>query len=273
MFIAVAGIGVLAYVATNLTAYVVEGELAQSFGRRRMEKMISSCQDHYIVCGLGTTGSYIVQELSGTRRPYVILDADKDVVEKALQSSPGQNVLEGDATSTEALIKAGIERARGVFAVTGDDNQNLVISLTAKQISPRVRVVARCANVKNEEKLRRAGADAVVSPGFIGSLRMTSEMIRPTVVLFLDMMLRERDRNLRVEEIPLPDRFVGKPISALELKRHPQTLVLAVKTKDGWIYNPPRDYVIRVADILVYISTPEGKGDLEIFLETGVVQG
>ncbi len=266
IFIAIAGIGTLTYVVTNLTAHVVEGELTESFRRRRMEKTVNNYRNHFIVCGFGAIGSYIAGELYGTGRPYVVMDADKEVVEKALQSLPDQIVLEGDATNNDALIKAGIERARGLFAVTGDDNQNLVISLTTKQVNPRVRVVARCNDVRNDEKIRRAGADAVVSPGFIGALRMSSEMIRPTVVSFLDMMLRERDKSLQVEEIPLPNAFVGKAISALDLRRHPQTLVLAIKTKDSWIYNPPRDYVIQIGDILVYISTPEGKDELDRFI-------
>ncbi len=267
IFIAISGIGALTYVVTNLTAHVVEGELTESFRRRRMEKMVNNYRNHFIVCGFGAIGSYIAGELYGTGRSYVVMDADKEVVERALQSLPDQIVLEGDATDNDALIKAGIERARGLFAVTGDDNQNLVISLTAKQVNPRVRVVARCNDIRNDEKIRRAGADAVVSPGFIGGLRMASEMIRPTVVSFLDMMLRERDKSLQVEEISLPEAFVGKAISALDLRRHPQTLVLAIKTKDRWIYNPPRDYVIQIGDILVYISTPEGKDELDRFLQ------
>ncbi|MFC2072543.1 potassium channel family protein [Chloroflexota bacterium] len=266
IFIAISGIGMLTYVATNLVGLVVEGELTESFRRRRMEKIVNNYRDHFIVCGFGVIGSYIADELHSTRRPCVIVDGDKAVVEKALQSLPDHIVLEGDATNSDTLIKAGIERARGLFAVTGNDNQNLVISLTAKQVNPRVRVVARCNEVRNDEKIRRAGADAVVSPGFIGGVRMTSEMIRPTVVSFLDMMLRERDKNLLVEEISLPEAFVGKAISALDLKRHPQTIILALKTKDGWLYNPPRDYVIQIADMLVYISTPEGKDELERFL-------
>ncbi len=266
ILIAVSGIGILTYVFTNITAIVLEGQLTESFRRRKKEKMVNNYRDHFIVCGLGAIGAYIAAELYGTRRPYVIVEADKEVVEKALQSLPDQIVIEGDATNNDTLMKAGIERAKGLFAVTGDDNQNLVISLTTKQLNPRVRVVARCTDIKNDEKVRRAGADAVVSPGFIGGLRMTSEMMKPTVVSFLDMMLREKDKTLEVEEIFLPDAFVGKPISALDLRRHPHTLILAVKTEEGFIYNPPRDYVIRITDILVYISTPEGKDELERFL-------
>ena len=266
IFIAISGIGIMTYVATNLIGLVVEGEFTESFRRRRMEQMVNNYRGHFIVCGLGVVGSYITGELNSTKRRCVIVDIDKEVVAKALQSLPDQIVLEGDATNNDTLMKAGIERARGLFAITGDDNRNLVISLTAKQINPSVRVVALCTDIRNDEKIRRAGADSVVSPRFIGGLRMTSEMIRPTVVSFLDMMLREKDKTLLVEEISLPDVFVGKPISALDLKRHPQTLVLAIKAKEGFIYNPARDYVIRSSDILVYISTPEGKDELERFI-------
>lgn len=263
IFIAISGIGALTYFVTNLTGLVVEGALTESFRRRKMENRANNYRDHFIVCGFGVVGSYVAEELRGTRRPYVIVDEDKEAVAKALESLPDQIVLEGDATNNDILIKAGIERAKGLFAVTGDDNQNLVISLTAKQLNHKVRVVARCADIRNDEKIKRAGADAVVSPGFSGGLRMASEMLRPAVVSFLDMMLREQDQNLRVEEISLPDAFIGKALSALDLKRHPQTLVLAIKTKDGWIYNPPRDYPIAATDTLVYISTPEGKDELE----------
>src|ERR1035437_8886123 len=223
-----------------------------------MNKVVNKYEGHAIVCGFGTIGAYIAAELHGAKRPYVIVELDKELLEKALLMSPDQIVIEGDATDSETLIKAGIERAKGVFAVAGDDNQNLVVSLTAKQINPRVRVVAHCLDVKNEEKMKRAGADAVVSPRFIGSLRMTAEMVRPNAVSFLDMMLREKEKDLQIEEISLPDSFVGKTLLNLDLKRYPETLILAIRAKDGWIYNPSRAYLVRNGDILVYISTPEG---------------
>ena len=138
-----------------------------------------------------------------------------------------------------------------------------MITITAKQLNPNVRVVARCNEIRNSEKMKKAGADAVVSPGFIGGLRMASEMIRPTAVSFLDTMLRDREKNLRVEEIPVPDTFIGKAISALNLKRHPHTLLLAVKTREDWIYNPPDDYVIKPGNTLVFMITPEVLRELE----------
>ncbi len=266
VFISIAGIGVLLYTITNLTALMVEGELTESFRRKRMEKMANNLKEHYIVCGLGSIGFYIVNELHTTKRPHIVIDIDRSHMEKTLESLNKEIFIEGDATDNSILLKAGVEKAKGLFAVTGDDNQNVVIALTAKQLNPNLRVVARCIETKNTEKMKRAGADAVVSPGFIGGLRMASEMVRPTVVSFLDMMLRDREKNLRVEEVFLPQSLAGKAISDLNLKRYSQALLLAAKMKDNWIYNPPEDYVIAAETSLIFMTTPEGRLELEEFI-------
>jgi voltage-gated potassium channel len=269
IFIAISGIGVLMYVVTNLTALVVEGELTKSLRRRRMERMANKSKDHYIVCGFGSVGLHIIGELQATKRPYVVIDINRNNLEKTLHAFQDVTFIEGDATDNDTLIKAGIDKTKGLFAVADDDNQNLVISLTAKQLKPGIRVIAQCNEIQNSEKMKKAGADAVISPGFIGGLRMASEMIRPTVVSFLDMMLRDREKNLRVEEVSLPSRFVGKAISTLNLKRYCRTLLLAVKTKEDWIYNPSDNYVTKPEDTLVVMTTPEERNELEKSFHTG----
>ena len=263
MVIAFSGIGTFAYILTNFTALMVEGELTKSFRRRKMEKIVENLQDHYIVCGIGRVGLHIVNELYTTGRPHVIVDINKHNIESALETFKDGVFVEGDATDNSILLRAGIEKARGIFAVTEDDNHNLVISLTAKQLKPDVRVVARCSEVKNSEKMQRAGADAVVSPNYIGGLRMASEMIRPTTVSFLDTMLRDKKVNLRVEEVAVPGPFIGKTISSLNLKRHPNLLLLAIRTKEGWIYNPADNCIIGQGSILVFMATPEVRYELE----------
>jgi voltage-gated potassium channel len=148
--------------------------------------------------------------------------------------------------------------------VTGDDNQNLVISLTARQLNPKVRVVAQCNETKNIEKMKKAGADSVVSPGYISGMRMASEMIRPTVVSFLDNMMRGKEESLRVEEVPVPPSLAGKALSALNLKDYPRTLLLAVKKGEDWVYNPSRqDYIIEPENRLIVMTTPEERLTLE----------
>ncbi|MDH4068040.1 MAG: potassium channel protein [Dehalococcoidia bacterium] len=266
IFIAVSGVGTMAYIVTNLTALIVEGQLTESFRRRRMEKIAGSYKDHYIVCGLGRVGCYIANELRATRRPHVVVDVNKSSVGSCLESLPDEVFIEGDATDSDTLLKAGVEKAAGLFAVAGDDNQNLVVSLTAKQLNPKLRVVARVNDMRNSQKMKKAGADAVVSPCAIGGLRMASEMVRPTVVSFLDTMLRDTGMNLRVEELPVPESLVGRPISALNLKRCSHALLLAVKTGDNWVYNPSESYVIAQKNTLVFMTTPEGRDELAGFL-------
>ncbi|MBW1862626.1 MAG: potassium channel family protein, partial [Deltaproteobacteria bacterium] len=248
MLLALSGIGVLAYTFSNFTAFIVEGDLKEAFRRRKMEKVVSKYRNHFIVCGAGRVGFYIAQELFATQRRQVLIDTNKDKIEGVLEAfSDRKSCLKwtwvvtsdlpffvGDATDNSTLLKAGIEEAQGVFAATGDDNQNLVISLTARQLNPQVRAVARCREVGNSDKMKRAGANAVVSTMFIGGLRMASEMVRPEVVSFLDVMLRDKENNLRIEEIPVSPSLTGKRVSDLDLKKFRQTLLLAIRTAKGW---------------------------------------
>lgn len=266
IFIAFSGIGTLAYLLSNFTAFIVEVDLKEAFWRRKMEKRVSTFKNHYIVCGVEGVGFYIIEELDATKRLQVIVDVEKEKAEKILETFPNLAFIVGDATDDNTLLKAGIKDARGLFAVTGDDNHNLVISLTAKQLNSNVRVVARCSQLNHVEKLKRAGADAVVSPTFIGGLRMASEMVRPEVVSFLDVMLRDKEKSLRIEEVVVPSTFSGKPLSALNLKKNRALLLLAVKAKEEWIYNPPEDYTLSPQTTLIFLGTTEEKQKLEKML-------
>jgi voltage-gated potassium channel len=263
MFIAIAGIGVVGYAATNLTVLLVEGQLTNSFKRRHMENIAKNSKGHYIVCGAGTTGLHIIEELILTKRGLIVVDVDKNRLEKLSTLHKNVVYIEGNPTDNETLIKASIEQAKGLFAISGDDNLNLVISLTAKQLNPQIRVVAECQEVSNGDKMKKVGVDSIVSPSYIGGLRMASEMIRPTVVSFLDIMLRDKDKNLRVEEIPVPDRFAEKKLADIGFRTLSHSLLLAVKIKDDWIYNPAESYIVKPGDILVFMTTPEGRVELE----------
>lgn len=263
MFLSFAGIGIMTYIMMSLTAFIVEGELNEAFRRRKMEKRIEKLREHYIVCGADGVGTHVARELAATRRAYVVVDADREKIERFHGQGEGPPFVVGDATDNETLRRAGIDRARGVFAVTGDDNVNMVVSLSARQLNPRVRVVARCEEARNSEKMQRAGADSAVSPTRIGGLRMASEMLRPAVVGFLDVMLRREDERLRIEELAVPAPVVGRPLAALELQRFAKLLLLAVRHVEGWTYNPPRDYVMQAGDTLVFMGSPEERVELE----------
>jgi len=265
ILIALCGIGTMTYLFSSLTAFVVEGELTETFRRKTMEKKAKNLENHYIVCGAGQVGVHIVDELLATQRPCVVIDLNRANLAEIAARFENIIYFDADATDDDTLLTAGITRARGVFAATDDDNQNLVIALTAKQLNPQVTVIARCGELKNVPKIKAAGADGVIAPCFIGGLRMASEMIRPTVVSFLDTMLRDKEKNLRIEEIPVC--WAGHRITELRLQDFPNTLLLAVRTGSGWHYNPPRDHVLEADSRLIVMTTPQERTRLEEHLQ------
>lgn len=261
MLIAISGIGVFTYMLSNFTAFVIGDELAKSYKKRRERRMIETYKNHYIICGSGEIGHQIADELLLTKRNFVLIDKLEPEFPEELEKKI--IVLIGDATDESLLRAAGIDRAAGVFAVTGDDNYNLVITFTAKNLNPDLRIVAKCRDLKNIEKIKKAGANSVISPYLIGGLRIVSEMIRPTVVSFLDTMLRDREKNLRIEEIDIPSSYKGKKLSELNLENHPGVLVLALKEDAKWIFNPSKDNTLGTNNTIVAMVTPEERHNLK----------
>jgi len=266
MAIATAGILNFTYMMSAMTAFIVEGDINQALRRRSMQTRIGKLENHFIVCGIGRVGSNVAHELSVTGRPYVIIDINQHKIDEYREHDPGALFLHGDGSEDEILLNAGIERATGVFAITGEDSKNLVITLSAKQINPRARVVARCHEVNYIEKIRKVGADAIVSPDFTGGMRIASSMIRPHVVSFLDEMLRA-DTGLRVEEVRVPESFAGSTLGKLGL-RGADYVLLAVRAGDKWIFNPQHDYELRSGCTLIVMTTPTGRQALEARLTT-----
>lgn len=266
VFIGISGIGVLGYVLSTVTAFILESDLNLSWRIRKMQKKIDKLQDHYIVCGIGLVGTNVAHDLAMTNRPFVIIENDQNNIQRYFDTHPDQLFLQGDATDNDVLLTAGVTRARGVFAVAHDDSTNLVISLSAKQLNPQLRVVARCHDMKNAEKTRRVGADEIVSPDFSGGQRIVSAMLRPNVMNFLDEMLKS-DSNLRMEEIVIPDDFGNTPLCDL-YQGNDDCLVLAILSDGAWQFNPPASYLLRGRDVLMVMTTPEDRIRVENLLRS-----
>lgn len=255
--LAIAGFGILTFLFTSLTVFFLESDIDYTLRRRRMEKQIRKLKGHYIICGFGRVGRNVANELGATHRHFVAVDVEEPVLVAQQEHFPDLLHLTGDASDDDVLLSADIEQARGVFAVTGDDSRNLMIALTAKQLNPKVRVVARCHEVKNIPKLRKAGADAIVSPDFTGGMRIASAMIRPHVVSFLDEMLRSED-SLRVEEVPVPAAADGRSLAQVPRRGEAYVLV-AVRTADGWEFNPGDDFALRAGQAAIVMASPQGR--------------
>jgi voltage-gated potassium channel len=259
------GMGILVYFASTITAFIVEGQLEHVFWRKRMRQAIAELRDHVIVCGAGVVAGHFIDEMMSVRRPVVA------IVPQATTLPPRSTAQEllyvvGDASDEEVLAEAGLGRAAGLVAALESDRDNVLVVLTARQANPALRIVAMLVDDRNEPKLRRAGADAVVSPFRIGGMRMASEMVRPMVVSFLDKMLRDRDRNLRVEELRVGrgSPAIGKSIADLDVNAMPGLLLLALLEPGtaAWSFKPdPRTRITEGATIIV-MGDPSGVGEL-----------
>ncbi len=255
-----AGIANTWYLLSVLTAFILEGEINNALRRRRMLKAIAQLSDHYIVCGIGRVGTTVTHELAMTGRPFLVVDIDRNRIDEHREHNPNVVFLHGDAAEDAVLAEAGIARAAGVFAITGDDAKNLVISLSAKQLNPAARVVARCHEVSYIEKMRRVGADAIVSPDFSGGIDIAASMLRPQVVNFLEDMMRSEEAY-RFEQVAVPTRLAGKTIESLEPRTRDHVLI-GLKAGARWHYNPPDDHLVQAGDVLLYMVTPAARDKL-----------
>jgi len=239
MFIVLFGVAVTVYVFSVVAAFLVEIEVTNPFWRRRMQKRVDELNDHFIVCGLGDTGRFVATELQKTQIPCVLIEISEDNLRKMkdLHGELFRDLLYviGDATEEEVLEKSGLSRAKGLIAALPHDKDNLVITVLARQRFPRLRIVARATDRKFGERMMKAGATSTVSPNQIGGLRLASEAIRPHAVGFLDMLLKEQGKTLRVEEVEIQpgSPWAGKRLDEIDLKGRMNLLVLGLKHPPG----------------------------------------
>jgi voltage-gated potassium channel len=256
MVLILAGSGVLIYGISVVTAFIVEGELTDVLRRRRMSRKIQGLSGHYIVCGADRTSGYAIEELMKIRKDLVVIENDQERIKDLM----GRGVLcvEGRATRDSVLLQAGIGRAKGLISSLETDAENLFVVITAKRIAPSVRVIAKAIEEESEDKLRTAGADSVVLPDFIGGMRMVSEMVRPSVVSFLDTMLRGKDKTIRVEDIDISpgSPLLGKTLAETGIADIEGVTLVALKdnAKDSYTFNPSKTTVLTGDHTLVVMG-------------------
>ncbi|MEN6348120.1 MAG: potassium channel protein [Syntrophomonas sp.] len=273
MFLIVAGVGGYLYFISIFTAVVLEGNLLEVLRRKKMIRELKNVENHYILCGCGETGMHIAREFYETRRPLVVIENNKQRMEIIQHEIQDRDFfwIEGDATDDDNLVMAGAERARGLIACLPEDKDNLVITLTANQLNENLRIISRCKDSRMTGKLIKSGAASVVSPNLIGGMRMASEMVRPAAVSFLDIMLRDKDKNLRVEEINIPEnsRLIGKNLGELDFWEIAGLFPIAISDssdEDKWIYNPLPQHKITGKCNLVIIGNAEQRKKIEAML-------
>ncbi len=282
LFLVLAGVGTVAYTLASAVEFMVESSLVGLMERRKMRKEIENLVGHYILCGYGRVGQHIAEDLKDAGADFVIIEKDPEAAEKA--SDSGFLVIRADATSDEAMKAANIDKARGLVTALSSDAENLYITLTARELCPHLFIVSRCDSEESEPKLRRAGADRVISPHSIGGRRMAAMLLKPMVWDYLDLVTRGQyiefnieDLEWRIDDVEVqPNAYLdGKTIEEAQIYSISGALVLAVK-KRGQAFDtkPSKETRLSPGDVIIAIGTVEQLSKLEeVATSKGWIQG
>jgi voltage-gated potassium channel len=252
------GIGTLFYGLVTAAEFFVSGQLSGLLDERRVQRMIDSYSDHFIVCGFGRVGRQVSRDLLAARIDHVVIDPNPENREVAKDLDV--SYIESEAADDEVLRAAGIERARGVIACVDSDAENIFITLTARELRPDIRIVARASVEGSERKLLHAGADRVVSPYKTSGSEMARTALHPQVAGALEFA------DLRMEEIEVPPgcQGAGKPISEVRGR----AVVAALRRLGGAVEpQPAAETVVNVGDMLFALGSPEAIEELEALFQ------
>jgi voltage-gated potassium channel len=266
-FLILFGVIIMLLAIGAMTQTVIELELNQFFGRRRVKGMIERLQGHIILCGYGRVGRGAADELRQAGIPFVVVDNSDEKVERAIKS--GMLAVAADASRDETLREVRIDRAKGLIATLSSDADNLFVILTAKTLNSRLQLSARIAEESSEQKMRRAGADFVFAPYNSTGHRMAQAIIKPHVQQFLDFTTRNMGLDVGIEQVQVAgsSAFVERTLAEMQIRHDTGVIILAIRKADGqMLFNPPADAKISGGDHLIAMGEPEGLRRLEQLL-------
>ncbi len=253
------GMGAVLYFVSSITAFIVDGELRDLLKRRNMKSKIDRMRDHFIIAGMGNTGSHVLPEMLVSNREVLIIDQKKESIDQAMRECDVElPFLVGDATEDDVLMHAGLMEAAGVIFSLGNDRDNLFATITARQLNPDITIVTRGEHPQSEAKFLRAGATSVIFTNVLGGMRMAAEALRPEVTTFLDIMMKDHGHYRRVEELPVPEGspVIGKPIRDLGIRNQTDALIIAVHDVeiDDYHFNPGPNFQIPAHSTLIVLA-------------------
>ena len=263
------GVILFLYIAAEFANTVVNVNFQKILGRKKMESKLKNLKNHLILCGYGRTGLEIASQLKNNKLPYVVIDKDHSIEEIALEED--FLFIAGDSTDDHILQRAGIERANGVFCALSDDVDNLYLTLSAKNLNPDLKIVARCIKAANEKKFKKAGATTIILPYEISGRRMVSSIIKPDVVDFLDVVMHSQgiDLELKMEQFSVPENccLENKTIYSSEIRQKSGVIIVAIKRNGKFITNPESDTILKAHDYLITLGTTQQLQSFEKFVK------
>ncbi|MCB2376822.1 NAD-binding protein [Hymenobacter sp. BT635] len=253
---------VIAYLVSVLTTYIFDGELRSIFKMFKTDQEIRGYHDHVIVCGFGRNGSKAYHELRANGARVVVVEQNQELLRDEVDGKAGSiPTVIGDATTDETLLAAGIHRARALITALPKDADNVFVALTARELNPSLKIIARASLKSSESKLLRAGADSVVMPDEIGGSHMANLVMRPEVIRFLEMMNGLGPNKLRLEELSYREiqrEWQGLSIRELDIRSRTGATVIGLKQSTGeFLVSPSADTRPAPGDVLLVLGTEE----------------
>jgi len=248
------GVTTAAMAISSMTGLIVEGEIGRLIGSRKLESRIKKLNNQVIVCGFGRMGELLVKRLIERNIPVVVIEQDH----KRLQDVEelGQLYIAGDATEETALEKAGIQQARSLVAALTSDADNVFVTLTARQMNAELFIVARAEQFSAESKLKRAGANRVMSPQTIGAQRIANILTRPHIVDFVDVAAKGVELEMDEFVVTEDSWLAGKSLRESNIRHVAEVMVIAIVHADGsHCFNPGADELVRPNDTLITIGS------------------
>lgn len=255
IFLIVMGVGFYLYVVSYIIQFLVEGRIREVLGRRRLEKQISRLKNHYIVCGYGRIGRVLCRYLVQKYLDVVVIEKNLDRI--PIIDEDGVLYIIGDATEEATMIRAGIDRAKGLLTVLATDAANVFLVLTARQHNPDVFIVARAEMNATKNTLLAAGADKVISPYDLGARRMAHAILRPTVIHFLELAFADDQTDIQLEEFTVGSKstLAGVKLMDSNIRQDMNLIIISIKKSDGsMIFNPAADYLITQGDTVIAVG-------------------
>jgi voltage-gated potassium channel len=251
-----AGVGAMTYLFAAISQYIISGELTGSLRKARMQQRIDALNGHYVICGFGRVGQQVMLDLEGQGKQCVVVESNADALADA---TPTTLTVVGDAADDDVLQQAGIERAAGLVAATGDDATNLFVALSAHTLKLDLPIVARANHPSSEPKLRRAGASHVISPYRLSGRRIARQLLYPSVTDFLDIVMHSGDLELWLEEcrVEVGSDLDDKTTEESAIRSRTGANVLAIRRHDqgAILTNPPAEMHLAPGDVLIALGT------------------
>ena len=258
IFLIISSVFIFAYAISVITEYLFSKNQLQLLKTKKVKKMINSLSNHVIVCGYGRNGMQAVERLKAYKKPFVVIEKDKDIIEK---HETDVLFIEGDANEDETLITAGVKDAQYLIVTLPDDAANLFVVLSARQLNNKLFIISRASQVTSQKKLKLAGADSVIMPDKIGGDHMASLVVIPDLITFMDKLSTEGENTTNLEEVAIEDfadQMECNSLRDLDLRRKTGCTIIGYIEPDGnYIINPEADLPLEPNSKVIVLGRPE----------------